>query len=257
MPEPTLSIAGRNVSRIGLGTNRLTNTAENRELLQAAVAAGLGFIDTAHAYTGGDSESTIGAALERYPEDLIVATKGGYSEGDAGTLTSELEQSLESLHTPTVTLYQLHRADTNVPLEESMRTLKEFQDAGRIEHIGLSEVTVQQIERAAAIAPIVSVQNQYNLSERRHEAVVDYATEHGIVFIPYFPLRRLGPDVTAKLEQLAPNYDATPAQIALAWLLKRSPMMLPIPGTLSKRHLDENRAALEIDLTDEDFAALG
>ena len=164
-------------------------------------------------------------------------------------LHAEIEESLRRLRTDSIALYYLHRVDPETPLEESLAVIKEYRDSGKIRHIGISEVSIDQIERARAVVPIAAVQNHYNLSERKHEAVVDYCAKENIVFVPFFPLR--GGDNRA-VREVAARYGATPTQIALAWLLKRSLMMLPIPGTLSLAHLKENMAALRIALTDAD-----
>jgi pyridoxine 4-dehydrogenase len=241
--------------RIGLGTNRLTDTPENRELLRRAVEAGVGLIDTAHVYTSGDSERTIGSALSPFSDDVVVATKGGYEPGTGRSdrLRAQLEQSFESLETDTITLYYLHRVDPETPLEESLGVLREYRDAGRIRQVGVSAVSVDQIERARAEVPIAAVQNHYSLSERKYEEVVDYCDRENILFVPYFPLRGAagGP-----LDEIARRYDATPEQIMLAWLLKRSPSIAPIPGTLSLEHLKQNLAALDLELSDEDYDEL-
>ena len=224
-----IKLGQNSVNRIGLGTNRISDNDESREILRYAVERGINFIDTAHLYTGGTSERVIGETLAPFPDELVVASKCGYSDGSPDVLRRELEQSLASLKTDRITLYQLHRVDPKVDIEVSVGTLKEFQDEGKIKHIGLSEVTVEQIKRARQVAEIVSVQNHYNLSERGSDGVVDYCTAEGIIFIPYFPLHGRG---------------GKSSQEALRWLLERSPMMLPIPGTLSKAHLDENLGAL-------------
>jgi pyridoxine 4-dehydrogenase len=251
----TVSLGGQRVNRIGLGTNRLTDTAENRAFLGAAVDAGVGLIDTAHLYTSGESERAIGAALAPYPDGVVVATKGGYAPG-AGRperLRAELEESFERLRTDTIALYYLHRVDPTVPLTETLRVLKEYRDAGRIRHVGLSQVSVDQIELARTVVPIAAVQNEYNLSERRSDDVVDFCETENIPFVPFFPLRGR---TWAPLDEIARRYDATPQQITLAWLLKRSPSMIPIPGTLSLEHLRMNLAALDLELSDEDYAEL-
>jgi aryl-alcohol dehydrogenase-like predicted oxidoreductase len=227
--SPTISLGEYQLNRIGLGTNRLTDTAENRSFLKAAVDAGVNFIDTAHLYTGGGSESAIGAALAPFADDLVVATKGGYRGGGLEQLRAELELSFERLRTETIALYYLHRVDPEVPLERTLRVLEEYRDAGRIEHVGLSEVSVEEIERARTVVPIAAVQNEYNLSERGHDDVVDFCTEERILFVPFYPL----------------GGDSSPPQIKLASLLERSPVVLPIPGTLSLAHLKENLAALD------------
>jgi pyridoxine 4-dehydrogenase len=239
---------------IGLGTNRLTDTQENRELLTTAVELGVRMIDTAHTYTGGESERTIGAALSPFPNDLVIATKGGYRPGTGhpDSLREQVEQSLESLRTETIPLYYLHRIDPETPLVDSLGVLKEVQDAGRIGRVGISDVTVDEIERAREVLPIAAVQNVYNLSERRYDEVVDYCAGQGLLFVPYFPLHGDGPAV----REIAERHGATANQVTLAWLLRRSPAILPIPGTLSIDHLRENLGALDIELSDEDFEAL-
>ena len=241
------------VQRIGLGTNRLRNTPANLAFLREAVAAGIGLIDTAHTYTGGESEETIGDALSPIPKQCIVATKGGWASGRPDALRTEIEESLRRLRTDSIALYYLHRPDPETPLEESLSAIKEYHDTGKIRHVAVSNVGIDQIERARAVVPITAVQNNYNLSERRYEDVVDYCANEGIVFAPYFPLRG---DTGTALSEIASRHNATEAQITLAWLLRRSPTMLPIPGTLSLDHLKENRAALEIELSDADFQAL-
>ena len=248
-----LSFGGVEAKRIGLGTNRLRETPANLDLLRAAVAAGLGHIDTAHTYTGGESEETIGTALSPIPEQCIVATKGGWASGRQDALRAEIEGSLRRLRTDSIPLYYLHRPDPETPLEDSFAAIKEYHDAGKIRHVGVSNVGIDQIEQARAVVPITAVQNGYSLSERRHDDVVDYCAAEGIVFVPYFPLRH---DAGSALSDIAGRHNASHEQIALAWLLRRSPTMLPIPGTLSLDHLRENLAALEIELDDADFQAL-
>jgi pyridoxine 4-dehydrogenase len=250
-----LKLGDTEVLRIGLGTNRLTNTPEHVAFIREAVAAGLNHIDTAHTYTGRESEETIGLALSPVPDGCIVATKGGYrpGEGRPEVLRAQIEESLLRLRTESIALYYLHRVDKETPLEESLAAIKDYRDNGKIRHVGLSQVGIDQIERARELLPIASVQNQYNLSERRYDDVVDYCAAVGIVFVPYFPLRG---DGGRSLAEIAQQHGATPAQITLAWLLRRSPTMLPIPGTLSLDHLKQNLATLEIELSDGEFEAL-
>jgi len=250
-----LTIGETALTRIGLGTNRLTNTPQNVEFLREALSAGVNMIDTAHLYTGGESEATLGEARAPAAAECVVATKGGYSVADAhpDALRAQIAESLRRLRAERIDLYYLHRIHPEVPLEQSLAVLAEHRDAGTIRHVGISEASVEQVERARAVVPIAAVQNHYNLTERKHEEVVDYCTEAGITFVPYFPLRGGGPP---ELDEIAARHEATPIQIALAWLLRRSPMMLPIPGTLSLAHLRENLGALEIALTDAEFAAL-
>jgi aryl-alcohol dehydrogenase-like predicted oxidoreductase len=250
-----LKLGDTEVVRVGLGTNRLRNTPENVAFLKEAVAAGLSHVDTAHTYAGGESEGTIGAALSPIPGDCVVATKGGWGAGNGRpeVLRAQIEESLRRLRTDSIALYYLHRVDPETPLEQSLGTIKEYRDSGKIRHVGLSQVEIDQIERAREVVPIAAVQNQYNLSERRYEDVVDYCAGEGIVFVPFFPLRG---DGGHPLAEIAEQHGATPAQIALAWLLRRSPTMLPIPGTLSLEHLKQNLAALEIELSDSEFDSL-
>lgn len=256
-PSTTIRLGDAEIARIGMGTNRLTNTPANVAFVKDAVAAGVGMIDTAHSYTGGQSEQTIGAALSADPGGRVVATKGG-GGGGAGrgrpeSLRAEIEDSLRRLRTDVIDLYYLHRVDPETPLEDSLAAIKEYRDRGTIRHVGLSEVSIDQIERGRRVVPIAAVQNHYHLSERKHEAVVDHCAEENIVFVPFFPL---GGDGGRALAEIADGHGATPTQITLAWLLRRSPAMLPIPGTLSLEHLKENLAALRIELTEAEFEAL-
>jgi pyridoxine 4-dehydrogenase len=256
-PSTKVRLGDAEIARIGLGTNRLANTPTNVAFVKEAVAAGVGMIDTAHSYTGGESEDTIGAAFSPDPDRHVVATKGG-GGGGAGRgrpeiLHTEIEESLRRLRTDSIALYYLHRIDPETPVEESLAAIKEYQDRGQIRHVGISEVSIDEIEQARQVVTIAAVQNHYNLSERKHEAVVDYCATENIVFVPFFPLRSDGGHALA---EIAARRGATPVQITLAWLLRRSPAMLPIPGTLSLEHLKENMAALQIELTDGEFEAL-
>ena len=250
----TLTVAGKEVARIGLGTNRLTSTPRNHTFLSEAVEAGLGLIDTAHVYSGGDSERAIGETLSPTPEGLVVATKGAYSGSSSREeLRAQIEQSLGSLRTDAIDLYYLHRVHRETPLEHSLGAIAEYVEEGRIEEVGISAVSVEQVRAAREIVPIAAVQNHYNLTERSSDEVIDYCEENGIVFVPYYPLKF---DPPPALAEIAERHGASTAQIALAWLLRRSPVTLPIPGTLSIEHLRENLGALEIELTDEEFEAL-
>ena len=251
-----MKLGDLDVARIGLGTNRLTKTREHIEFVKAAVAAGVQMVDSAHSYTGGESEETIGEALSPIPESCVVATKGGIGGAGRGrpeVLSAEVEDSFRRLRTDRIALYYLHRVDSITPIEESLAAIKDYRDRGKIAHVGISEVGIEQIERARKVMPIVAVQNHYNLSERRYEPVVDYCTAEGIVFVPFFPLRAHG---GAEVATIAKRHGASREQIILAWLLRRSPAMLPIPGTLSLEHLKENLAAMKIELTDAEFEAL-
>jgi aryl-alcohol dehydrogenase-like predicted oxidoreductase len=226
----TFPLAGVEVPRVGLGTNRLTTAPEHVAFVREAVAAGLRHIDTAHGYTGGESERAIGEALEGASEDVLVATKGGYGgrgQGRPEVLEAQIEQSLRSLRTEAIGLYYLHRVDPDTPLEESLGAIKAYVDRGAIRHVGVSAVSVEQIERARRVVPIASVQNEYNLADRGHDDVVDHCEREGIAFVPYYPLEGAGSNAEK-----------------LAWLLQRSPVILPIPGTLSIEHLRENLAVL-------------
>ena len=253
-----MDVAGIRIERrIGLGTNRLTHTRENVALIKAAVAAGVQMIDTAHLYTGGQSEDTIGVALSPPPDGVVIATKGGFGgagRGKPDVLRAEIEDSLRKLRTPAIQLYYLHRVDPETPLEASLATIKEFVDRGAIKHVGISEVTVEQVERARKVVPIAAVQNHYNLGERKHDDVVDHCERERIVFVPFYPLRAGG---GTQVAAVAKRHGATERQVMLAWLLRRSKTMLPIPGTLSLAHLKENLGAEQISLTDDEFATLG
>lgn len=248
------------VTRIGLGTNRIGDDDRSRQALKKAVELGISFIDTAAAYTGGVSEQTIGETLAPY-KNIVVATKGGmvppdfHIDASLESLSRSLETSLKSLRLTTIPLYFLHRIDPNVPLEDTLTFLKQMQKEGKIKHIGLSQVTIDQIEKARETVDVVAVENEYNLTERTYDDVVNYAEKEGIVFVPFFPLH-FDDSKASVVEKLRQKYDTTAEQIALAWLLKRSPVMLPIPGSLSAQHLEENVKALRIHLSDEDFQLL-
>jgi len=263
------------VNRMGFGAMRITGKGiwgdpkdmdESKRVLKRALELGVNFIDTADSYGPYVSEDLIAEALYPYADDLVIATKGGLTRqgpdqwlpvGRPEYLRQCVEMSLRRLKTDTIDLYQLHRIDPKVPAEETLGALKELQSQGKIRHIGLSEVSVEELEHAQTIVDIVSVQNLYNLSERKSEKLLDYCTEKSIGFIPWFPVA--GGDLVKPggvLDQSAQKHDATVAQLALAWLLKRSPVMLPIPGTSSVAHLEENVAASSLTLTDEEFDAL-
>lgn len=250
----TLLIGGREVPRVGLGTNRLQDTADHAAFVRDAIAAGIRHIDTAHLYSRGGSESAIGAALaSERPDGLVVATKGGYHDGHPEAISRDLEDSLRRLRTDRIDLYYLHRVHDDVPIEHSLEAVVRERDRGRIAHIGVSNVDRAQLARARAVTEIVAVQNRYNLAQREHDDVLDLCAAEGIAFVPYFPLR----DETPALRQLAARRGVTPAQVVLAWLLHRSSTTLPIPGTLSLEHVRENLAALELELSHDDLAALG
>ena len=263
------------VNRMGFGAMRITGKGiwgdpkdpeEAKRVLKRALELGVNFIDTADSYGPYVSEDLIAEALCPYADGLVIATKGGLTRtgpdqwlpvGRPEYLRQCVEMSLRRLKTDTIDLYQLHRIDPKVPAEESLGALKDLQTQGKIRHIGLSEVSVEELEHAQTIVNIVSVQNLYNLSERKSEKLLDYCTEKSIGFIPWFPVA--GGDLVKPggvLDEAAHKHDATVAQLALAWLLKRSPVMLPIPGTSSLAHLEENIAASSLTLTDEEFESL-
>jgi pyridoxine 4-dehydrogenase len=256
-----IKIGDLSVNRIGLGTNRITDTEAARALLRRAFELGVNFIDTADVYQKGASEQTIGATFDSYPEGLVIGTKGamswsdGSANNDPAYLRGALDASLKRLKREYVDLYQLHRTDPKIPIEETATVLKEMQKQGKARHIGLSEVTVEQIERYRAVVDIVSVQNQYNILERKHEPVLDYCEANGITFIPWYPLAK-SKLISPAIEKIATAHNATPTQIAIAWLLARSPVMLPIPGTLSIDHLESNIAAAKISLSADEMKEL-
>ncbi|WP_102141181.1 aldo/keto reductase [Mycobacterium hubeiense] len=263
------------VNRLGFGAMRLTGKGtwgppadrdECLRVLRRAVELGVNFIDTADSYGPYISEELIREALHPYPDGLVIATKAGLLRtgpdqwpvlGFPPYLRQECEMSLRRLGVDCIDLFQLHRIDTKFPLEDQVGELAALQSEGKIRHIGLSEVTVEQLEAAQQTATIVSVQNMYNLTARTAESLLDKATDEGIAFIPWFPLAAgplAAPD--GPLQRIAADHDATPSQLALAWLLKRSPAMLPIPGTSRVAHLEENVAAAEIELSDDEFETL-
>jgi pyridoxine 4-dehydrogenase len=272
----TFSIGGEiSVNRLAFGAMQLTGPGiwgdpkdpeEAVRVLQKAVELGVNFIDTADSYGPFVSEMLIKRALHPYPDGLVIATKSGltrqgpgrwHSVGRPEYLRQQCELSLRHLGLERIELYQLHRIDNKVPLEDQLGELVALQHEGKIGHIGLSEVTVAQLRESRRHATIATVQNLYNLSNRSAEDLLDECEAESIGFIPWFPLatgRLANPG--SQLDRIAHELDATPAQLALAWLLKRSPVMLPIPGTSSVAHLEENLAAAQIELTDEQFDAL-
>jgi pyridoxine 4-dehydrogenase len=259
-----VQLGDRAVYRLGLGTNRLTDTEQGHALLRRAIELDVNFIDTADVYQSNASETTIGNTLGSKEGNIVVATKGGMvrtpggsgADGHPEYLRHAVEESLRRLKVDCIELYQLHRVDPNVPIETSVGALKELQAEGKIRRIGVSNVTVEELERARGVAPIVSVQNRYNLVERAQEPVLEYCEDHSIVFIPWTPLVRGDPSRAKALAEMATRYKVSPQQLALRWLLRRSPVVLPIPGTLSPAHLEENLAAAEIPLSDDDYHQL-
>ena len=263
------------VNRMGFGAMRLTGPGiwgepedpdECRRVLRRAVEIGVNFIDTADSYGPHVSERLIAEALHPYPRGLVIATKGGQvrpgpgqwvPDGRPEHLREVLEGSLRRLKLERIDLYQLHRHDPAVPVEESVGALADMQREGKIRHIGVSNLSVAQVERARSIAAVVSVQNRYNLTDRSSEDVLEYCERHGLAFIPWAPLGA-GPltEPGGPLDQVARRHQATQGQIALAWLLRRSPVMLVIPGTARVSHLEENVAAASIKLSEEDLASL-
>lgn len=244
-----MRIGDREIKRVGLGTNRLENTDGGRSFLRDAVAAGLDFVDTAHLYTSGESERAIGAASL---SGVAVATKAGFNDQRPDKIRAEVEQSLQSLETDSIFLLYLHRVGDRVPIEESLGALGDLQRQGKIEHIGISEVGIGQIDRARQVVEVAAVQNEFSLGERKHDEVVDYCRAERIPFVPFFPLRGGG----SAVEEIASARAVSANQIKIAWLLRRSETMAPIPGTLSIEHLSENLAALELELEDHEFDAL-
>jgi pyridoxine 4-dehydrogenase len=273
--ELTYKLGGvTEINRLGYGAMQLTGTGvfgevadrENAiKVLQEAVSAGVNFIDTAEAYGPQLNESLIADALTPYPQDLVIATKGGFRRPGPGQwvpngkpefISQNIEGSLARLKVKTIDLWQLHRIDPNVPVEETLAPVADAVKAGKIKYVGLSEVGIRDIERVQKILPIVSVQNLYNLSERKWEEVLDYTTANNLAFIPWYPLAS-GPDKMAdKINKIARNHNTTTSQVALAWLLKRASNILLIPGTKSISHLHENLKAAEIELTEQEFATL-
>jgi len=263
------------VHRLGFGSMQLTgpgvwgnpkDPAEAVRVLKRAVELGVTLIDTADSYGPYVAEDLIRKALYPYPTDLVIATKAGLTRGGPGKwdpvgrpeyLRQEAEMSLRRLGVDRIDLFQLHRIDPKVPLAEQVGELALLQQEGKIRHIGLSEVTIDQLKQAQRYATIVTVQNKYNLEERTAEPLLDHAAKHGIGFIPWYPLATGGlAKEGSVLTQMAKRLHATPSQLALAWLLHRSPVMLPIPGTSKVTHLEENMAAAAITLSDADAEAL-
>lgn len=270
-----IRIADLQVSRIGFGAMRVCgpdvwgppkDRAQALRVLRRAYELGCNFFDTADSYGPYVDEELIAEALHPYPKDLVIATKGGLlrprasrwdEDGRPAHLRQAVEGSLRRLRLERIDLYQLHAPDPKVPFAESVGVLAHFQKEGKVRHVGLSNVSVQQLEQAQKIVPIVSVQNRYSFDYRNHEEVLRACEAKGIAFLPWYPLGDGAALRTSRIKSLAKEKGATPAQIAIAWLLARSPVMLPIPGTSSIAHLEENLGAAKLRLTAEELKRLG
>jgi len=268
----TLTVGGDlPVRRLGFGAMRLTgepawlDRSTAIAIARRAVELGVTFIDTADSYDLGDNEELLAEALYPYRPGVVIATKSGHINlgrewiplGRPEYLRQQAELSLRRLRLDRIDLYQLHRIDPTVPLADQIGALRRLQDEGKVRHVGLSEVTVTQLTEAEEITPIVSVQNRYNLTDRASEDVLQYCERRGIAFIPWLPVApTTTADVADPISAVADRRGATRAQVALAWLLRRSPVMLPIPGTSSRAHLEENVAAASLSLSADDFAQL-
>jgi pyridoxine 4-dehydrogenase len=274
-PKKTFTIGDLEVNRLGYGAMRLTgkgiwgepkDPAEARRVLKRVVELGVNFIDTADSYGPVVSERLIGETLSPFPKGLGVATKAGFTRqgpdrwiqlGRPEYLVQQVEMSLRWLKTDVIDLWQLHRIDPKVPVEESLGAIAQLQKQGKIRHVGLSEVKPKEIDQARKVIEIVSVQNQYNVGDRQHEDVLQYCDKHKLAFIPWFPVAagKLA-QPGGKLDKVAKRHGATVSQLSLAWLLHKSPVILPIPGTSSVAHLEENLKAAEISLSADDLKAI-
>ena len=270
----TLTLGDLTVNRLGFGAMRLTgdgiwgpprDRAECIRVLRRCLDLGINFIDTADSYGPHVSEELIAEALYPYPDGLVIATKGGLTrtgpnqwpvDSSPEHLSEALRGSLQRLKVDRIDLYQLHRFDPKVPAYETLGFLKQAQEQGYIRHVGLSEVSIEQIKLAQQFFPVVSVQNLYNFGQQRWNDELKFCQENGIAFIPWYPLSAGNLKAQEALHRVAERHGATEYQVALAWLLAASPAMLPIPGTSSVQHLEENTAAAGIRLTEEDFADL-
>jgi aryl-alcohol dehydrogenase-like predicted oxidoreductase len=271
----TLKIGDRTVVRLGFGAMRITGEGiwgppadreEAKAVLRRALELGVNFIDTADAYGPYVSEELIAEALYPYPSDLMIATKGGFERSGPGQwhengrpehLREACEGSLRRLRVEQIDLYQLHRIDPSVPADEQFGVLRDLQEEGKIKHVGLSEVGTDDLRSARRVVPIVSVQNRYSFNYRKWDDVVVFCEEAQLAFIPWRPIGGGGKDgVPDVVKQIAERHGATPMQVAIAWLLARSPVMLPIPGTSSVAHLDENLASAALTLAEEDLDQL-
>jgi pyridoxine 4-dehydrogenase len=272
-PAKTFKIGGDlEVNRLGFGAMRITgkgiwgephNPGEAKRVLKRALELGVNFIDTADSYGPEVSERLIGEALAPFPKGLVIATKAGFTRqgpdqwlplGRPEYLGQQVELSLRRLKTDVIDLWQLHRIDPRVPVEESLGVIAKLQKAGKIRHVGLSEVKPAEIDQARKVLEIVSVQNRYNVGDRAHEDVLEYCEKHNLGFIPWYPVaagKLAQPGGT--LDAIAKRHGATVAQLSIAWLLYRSPVMLPIPGTSSVAHLEENMKSAEIVLSDKEL----
>jgi len=270
----TFTIADMTVNRLGFGAMRITGRGvwgdppdreSARQVLRRAVELGVNLIDTADSYGPHVSEELIAEALHPYPPDLVIATKGGLERSGPGEwhrnchpdhLREACEGSLRRLRLDRIDLYQLHAVDRNIPLAESLGELNALQNEGKIRHLGVSNVDVEQLAQARELSTVVSVQNRYSVNDRESEDVLRVCEQAGLGFLPWFPLGAGSLDGGAPLAEVAARHGASVMQIALAWLLRKSPAMLPIPGTSSLDHLEENVAAASLELSDEDVAAL-
>ncbi|WP_426511380.1 aldo/keto reductase [Dactylosporangium sp. McL0621] len=267
----TIDVGGDlTVNRLGFGAMRITGDGiwgpprdreEAKRVLRRAVELGVNFIDTADSYGPDVSEELIAEALHPYADDLVIATKGGLvrpgpdrwdADGRPEHLRAALEGSLRKLKLDTIPLYQFHRVDPRVPLEDSVGAIAELKAEGKIRHIGVSNFTEEQLRAAQRITPVVSIQNRYNVDDRGSESLVDLCEQESIVFLPWAPIQNL--DGNAAIEAVAKKYEVTPRQIVIAWLLARSPAMLPIPGTGSVGHLEDNIAAAGIELSPQEVS---
>ena len=270
-----MKLADLEVNRLGFGAMRVLgdpniwgppkDPANAKKVLRRAVELGVNFFDTAESYGPHTDETVIAEALHPYPKGFVIATKCGIArptpgrwdaDGRPEKLRRDLEGSLKRLKLERIDLYQLHTIDPKVPLEESLGVLVEAQRAGKVRHIGVSNFNVKQLERARKVATVVSVQNRYSLADRSSDDVLTYCEKHAIAFLPWYPLGDGSALRLARVKKLAEKKKATPAQIAIAWLLAKSPVMLPIPGTGKVAHLEENVAAAKLKLSKEDLAAL-
>jgi pyridoxine 4-dehydrogenase len=273
--DTTLKIGELEIHRLGFGAMRLTgyrpaaDRTEPVRIARLAVELGVDFIDTADAYGIGANEELLAEALHPYADGLVIATKIGHTRPSPGQwipvgrpeyLRQAAELCLRRLRVERLDLLQLHRLDPAVPLEDQVGALRQLQSEGKVRHVGLSEVTVDQMERARRVVEVVSVQNRYNLTDRGHEPVLEYCTREGIAFIPWLPIANGGharPGTERALTEVAAEVDATTAQVSLAWLLHRSPVVVPIPGTSSADHLVENVAAARLTLSPDQMDRLG